>query len=321
LAVVGGAAWKMEAGLTRFLNRYQLRNVSAQRLLQGLSETELNTPGHAVYSIDWYYPTAGETRTALGSVTSAPTTTLQRQREHAERACREQLADRSRLQSVFSATLTTAQHYAVIREQQSRELTLGWPLLRESVHRIGQALTRSGVLDEPSEVFFLTRAEIEQTQPLAAAARQRRTEWEKQRRLAAPLAIGTAPPLIGRHLAHVLGLDRTSHTDNVLAGQPASSGRATGPARIIHSVADFHKVQPGDVLVARATAPAWTPLFSRVAAVVTDGGTLAAHASLIAREYGIPAVVATATATTRLHDGQTVTVDGALGTVNITPVS
>jgi pyruvate,water dikinase len=71
------------------------------------------------------------------------------------------------------------------------------------------------------------------------------------------------------------------------------------------------------VLVAQATAPAWTPLFDRAAAVVTDGGTLAAHASLVAREYGIPAVVGTGDATRRLRTGQVVTVDGSAGTVEI----
>lgn len=67
--------------------------------------------------------------------------------------------------------------------------------------------------------------------------------------------------------------------------------------------------------VVRLTAPAWTPLFARAAAVVTDNGTLAAHVSLVAREYGIPAVVATGDATTRLDEGQIVTVDGGAGTV------
>ncbi|MGH3451117.1 MAG: PEP-utilizing enzyme, partial [Haloechinothrix sp.] len=100
-----------------------------------------------------------------------------------------------------------------------------------------------------------------------------------------------------------------------ITGQPASPGLATGPARIVRGLEDFDRVTPGDVLVARATAPAWTPLFSRVVAVVTDGGTLAAHASLIAREYGIPAVVATGSATQRIGDGQTVTVDGGRGEI------
>jgi rifampicin phosphotransferase len=96
----------------------------------------------------------------------------------------------------------------------------------------------------------------------------------------------------------------------------ASPGRATGPVRLVRGPGDFDRFQPGEVLVARATAPAWTPLFARAVAVVTDGGTLAAHASLVAREYGIPAVVATGDATTRLADGQVVTVDGGAGAVH-----
>lgn len=73
------------------------------------------------------------------------------------------------------------------------------------------------------------------------------------------------------------------------------------------------------MLVAQATAPAWTPLFARAAAVVTDSGSLAAHASLVAREYGIPAVVATGDATARLADGQWVTVNGSGGFVEVQP--
>jgi pyruvate,water dikinase len=85
----------------------------------------------------------------------------------------------------------------------------------------------------------------------------------------------------------------------------------------VHGPTDFAAFADGDVLVAKAAAPAWTPLFARAAAVVTDGGTLAAHASLVAREYGIPAVVGTGDATQRLYDGQFVTVDGTSGTVTL----
>jgi phosphoenolpyruvate synthase/pyruvate phosphate dikinase len=103
---------------------------------------------------------------------------------------------------------------------------------------------------------------------------------------------------------------------DAIVGQPASPGRATGPIRIVHGPDEFDRFQPGEVLVARATTPAWTPLFARAVAVVTDGGTLAAHASLVAREYGIPAVVATGDATACLADGQMVTVDGSAGTIH-----
>ena len=103
----------------------------------------------------------------------------------------------------------------------------------------------------------------------------------------------------------------------MLVGQGASPGRATGRVRLVNSVEDFDAFEPGEVLVARATAPAWTPLFGRATAVVTDAGTLAAHASLVAREYGIPAVVGAGDATRRLRTGQLVTVDGVTGTVQI----
>jgi pyruvate,water dikinase len=83
----------------------------------------------------------------------------------------------------------------------------------------------------------------------------------------------------------------------------------------VHGPDDFADFADGNVLVAKATAPAWTPLFAHASAVVTDGGTLAAHASLVAREYGIPAVVGTRNATQRLHTGQLTTVDGTTGAV------
>jgi len=100
-----------------------------------------------------------------------------------------------------------------------------------------------------------------------------------------------------------------------LLGHPASPGRARGRVRIVDSPAGFSSFQPGEILVARATAPAWTPLFASAAAVVTDTGNLAAHASLVAREYGIPAVVGTGNATRMLRTGQLVTVDGNAGTI------
>jgi rifampicin phosphotransferase len=106
-----------------------------------------------------------------------------------------------------------------------------------------------------------------------------------------------------------------------LVGQPASAGRATGRVRVVHGLAESAEFTTGEILVAKATAPAWTPLFALAAAVVTDGGTLAAHASLVAREYGIPAVVGTGNATATLRTGQIVTVDGTTGVVLPDPIA
>jgi rifampicin phosphotransferase len=215
----------------------------------------------------------------------------------------------------------------VVREQQTRQFSLGWPLLRHCALRLGQQLLRRGSITQTEDVFFLTRAELEAAlgdQPpasLAQVVQERRTRWQQQRRLAAPLMLGKAPALGRRVYDRAIDIARSGESppEDALVGEPASPGTATGRVRVILDPADFPNFQPGEVLVARATAPAWTPLFAKAAAVVTDGGTLAAHASLVAREYGIPAVVATGDATTRLRDGQLVSVDGSAGIVQTQP--
>ena len=108
---------------------------------------------------------------------------------------------------------------------------------------------------------------------------------------------------------------RVRRTSRIVSGVPASPGRATGLVRVIRGPDEFDELQPGEILVAPLTAPAWTPLFTRAAAVVTDVGSAAAHASIIAREYGIPAVVGCGDATSRLRTGMRVTVDGTTGNV------
>jgi phosphoenolpyruvate synthase/pyruvate phosphate dikinase len=104
----------------------------------------------------------------------------------------------------------------------------------------------------------------------------------------------------------------------VLAGIGASTGRVTATARVLGGPADFARLEPGEVLVASITTPAWTSLFARAGAVVTDIGGPLSHSSIVAREYGIPAVLGTAVATRRIADGQQITVDGDAGRVYLT---
>jgi pyruvate,water dikinase len=105
--------------------------------------------------------------------------------------------------------------------------------------------------------------------------------------------------------------------DGTLKGVSASPGTVTAPARVMHGPEDFGKMRTGDVLVASITTPAWTPLFARAAAVVTDVGGPLSHGSIVAREYGIPAVLGTGSATKQIQDGQSITVDGDLGLVTL----
>jgi pyruvate,water dikinase len=104
-------------------------------------------------------------------------------------------------------------------------------------------------------------------------------------------------------------------TDTLVAGVPASGGRVTGPVRVIRGPAEFGALRSGDVLVCPYTNPTWTSLFQQAAAVVVDSGGVGSHAAIVAREYGIPAVMGTGSGTRVLTDGQQVTVDGATGRV------
>jgi len=219
--------------------------------------------------------------------------------------------------------------------------------MRRAVLRLGVELQRQGVITRTDDVFFLTRSELvvrlessadqragrakggESVNDLRPAVAARRQQWERQRRLSPPLTLGNPlgarvivratnsmrVPGVGANGAASVSLEQPGR--DVLIGMPASPGRVTGPVRIVRGSEDFARFQVGEVLVAQVTAPAWTPLFSYAAAVVTDGGSLAAHASLVAREYGIPAVVGTGDATARLRDGQLVLVDGNRGQVTL----
>ena len=100
-----------------------------------------------------------------------------------------------------------------------------------------------------------------------------------------------------------------------LKGLGTSDGQVTAPARVLYGPEDFPKMKPGEVLVATTTTPAWTPLFAMASAVVTDIGGPLSHSSIVAREYGIPAVMAARNATRHIQSGQMITVDGKEGTV------
>lgn len=222
----------------------------------------------------------------------------------------------------FRNVLAHAQHLVPVREEQVAELTLAWPVMRRAVVRIGEDLTADGRIAQPDDVFFLTRDEVlaalhgEALANVDVAAR--RSAREEQARLAPPPFVGRVHPLLRRLWAGMAGAFGATPSDTaIVSGVPASPGRARGPVRLVRGPDQFDDLQPGDILVAPLTAPAWTPLFARAAGIVTDVGSAAAHASIIAREYGIPAVVGCGDATARLRNGMQVTVDGTAGNVEL----
>jgi pyruvate,water dikinase len=109
----------------------------------------------------------------------------------------------------------------------------------------------------------------------------------------------------------------TREKSNILRGFAASPGVVEGPARVIFDVAELQTVQDGEILVCSVTEPSWAPVFARVRGIVTDIGGVMSHAAIVAREYGVPAVLGTGIATKRIRTGQQLRVDGNEGTVTI----
>jgi rifampicin phosphotransferase len=334
IALVAGAGYKTEAPLAQFYRKHLFRELggSQQHLLAGLADPGLMAAAHAVHSLDWWHPTLGE----LGLADRARDTSVSREgyspdrpslaravRERAEVEARAALAHHPRRLRQFERLLTTARRYAALREEIVSPFTLGWPVLRRAVQRLGEELVRIGALDSRDDVFFLTQEEViaalqsRTTESLAERLSQRRQEWEHRRLLVPPLRLGHIPPPLKRGLDQLeAALAPNGAVRNAsLRGLPASPGRATGPVRIIRGQAEFGRLRSGEVLVSPTTAPAWTTLFAHAAAVVTDAGGVLAHTSLVAREYGLPAVVGTGNATALLRDGEVVTVDGTTGVV------
>ena len=333
ITAVAGFAWKAEAPLSAFYRKYLSPRIggSHQQLLCGLSDVSLVSTSHAVECLDWFHPTVGERSPQLAtgpdSEVLARLTRAKAGRLQAEDEARSALAREPKLLAQFEKRLATAQRFGVIREKQVASFTLGWPVMRRVLLRLGGILVEYGVLIAAEDVFFLTRVELlaalagsSPPRSLAAAVIERQKHWQHQRGLTPPLILGEMTPMMKqmfKQAEHIFRPEGEPAARNGLSGLPASPGQASGPIRVIHTPEEFDRLQPGDVLVAPATTPAWTPLFTRAAAIVTDTGSPLAHASLAAREYGIPAVVGTGNATARLQDGQIVTVDGNSGIVEV----
>jgi pyruvate,water dikinase len=205
--------------------------------------------------------------------------------------------------------------------------------VRRVLLAFGRRLVAAGAIDTPEDVLFLWLAELKAAAQDPARARmqdvvaERKAETAHFRAIKPPTMLGTVPlmsppsdePLM-RALAKTVegvAVPPNGRDPDVLHGHAGSPGTVCGPAKVIRSLAEAGKLQPGDILVAGTTAPPWTPLFATAAAVVTDTGGILSHCAVVAREYHIPAVVGTGQATAIIQDGQMIEVSGDSGLVRI----
>jgi len=219
---------------------------------------------------------------------------------------------RSRVRAwVTGLALRRTRQLAGMRETHKDYLVRVLAHARAQLAILGAELAGRGLLVAADDVFFLELREVaaalDGTDQRALVA-DRRAEYDRELRR--------------RHIPRVLLSDGTEpeaeHAapapEGALVGVPASAGTVTGVVRVVLDPADAH-LEPGEILVAPSTDPGWTPLFLTAGGLVMEMGGSNSHGAVVAREYGIPAVVGVPDATARLHTGQTVTVDGAAGTV------
>ncbi len=298
----------------------------------------LDRYGHQVYNLDFVEPTQGEdplpVLMTLKALVQHPKQDVRARRDELARERDQQVTQTARSfdpfrRYLFRRLVGWAQRFGPYREQALFYMGAAWPVLRRLALELGQRVTSAGSLNTPDDVFYLTSAELaaaiearatSQPQPdLAQLAHERRELREARKRLHPPAAV---PPSfryrIGKLDVSVFETQRRNPVESAtLHGFAVSPGRVTAPASVIHSPADFSKMEPGTILVCPTTTPAWTPLFAQAQGLITDVGGILAHGSIVAREYGIPAVMGTGNATQRITSGQQVLVDGDAGTVTL----
>jgi pyruvate,water dikinase len=202
--------------------------------------------------------------------------------------------------------------------------------VRRVALELGRRLAAAGALAEPGDVVYLDIEELRASAAKLPSIDQRdlvaarKAEMERFRTIAPPPALGTLPPgappdnPVNRAITRFFGgPPQPAAEPGLLRGNAGSPGKVRGVAKIVRSLSEAGKLERDDILVAETTAPPWTPLFASVAAVVTDTGGILSHCAVVAREYGIPAVVGIGMATLAIRDGQVIEVDGDAGIVRI----
>ncbi|KUM33755.1 PEP/pyruvate-binding domain-containing protein [Arthrobacter sp. EPSL27] len=250
----------------------------------------------------------------------APDRQFARAAEHAEERIRS-LVEQARVRGPWRAralelSLRRVRQLAGLRELPKFYIVMVLGEMHRQLLRVGADMAAAGVMAAADDVFFLDFDEIRVGLRGAdlhniIAGRRRLYANELRRRRIPRLLLSDGTDVEAAMMAK-------SPAAGALAGTPASAGTATGRVRVILDPVGAH-LEPGEILVAPSTDPGWTPLFMTAGALVMEMGGVISHGAVVAREFGIPAVVGVPDATMRLRTGQVVTVDGSAGTIAAQP--
>lgn len=220
----------------------------------------------------------------------------------------------------FDRALERCHRFARLRDNgQSYIVRLLMPM-RMLYAELSRRHAARGWLREADDLWFLV---LEELRAVTAAGSPAAAGLDLQARADARRAAHTfwlgqvAPEALDAELEPVAAPIPPGDDPSLLVGIPASRGEVTGVARVVASPQEASRLAPGEILVTRATDPGWTPVFSTIGGAVLEVGGLLSHGAIVAREYGLPAVVAVPAATRRIPDGARVTVNGTTGKVTL----
>ena len=289
-------------------NGFNHLTINMAVIVQSLIEAE--TPDYILSMLGSYVRSIGKTDPLENH------RKLREQREQLTRKCRGTLRNPFN-RILFNYLLVRAQRGSVFRENIKCEIVRLLWAVRIMLLELGRRLHDESLIRDPKDVFFLRFEEIEPvTQDKAefdvtATIAGRRSEYDHWQTITPP---GT---IVGRFDPQKTAPTPLEADAEVLKGLAVSAGVVTGKARVILRADAQQQLLPGEILEAPFTDPGWTPYFVPAAAVVMDQGSLLSHGSIVAREYGIPAVVNVGTATRIIKTGQKIQVDGNHGVVRI----
>ncbi|MCC7355105.1 MAG: hypothetical protein IT330_15275 [Anaerolineae bacterium] len=285
--------------------------------------------GHREVHMDILYPTWGEDPAPVFAFVRAYLDADEAQSPHRQQARlvkqREELAQmvqerverdfvgRLLVSPLFRWVLRHTQAHTRERDTMHFELTRLFPPFRRLLLELGRRFSARGLIAESADIFFLGLDEMAEvaTAPRAQdeKIRARRSEFEKNKSRPWPNVIR------GDQEIYAESAGPATISEGQLRGVAGSPGVVTGLARVIRGPEEFGRLQKGEILVAPLTNPVWTPLFAIAGGLVTQAGGILSHGAIVAREYGIPAVMSVAGATQLIREGQTTTVDGNKGAV------
>jgi phosphohistidine swiveling domain-containing protein len=215
----------------------------------------------------------------------------------------------------FHTTLRRTQTFSRLRENSKSHLVQLIDIGRLMALQAARFLLQDGLLEDAESIFYLR---IEEVQAALCGA----MPGETVRHLIAQRRLERQRDA-ARHLPDLFVGERPLYAESlptqgaVLTGLPSSPGRVTGIARVLYSPQEGTRLQPGEILVAPSTDPGWTPLFLLASGLVMETGGYLSHGAIVAREYGIPAVLNVPLATQSIPDGSSILLDGAQGVIQV----